>query len=188
MKKSLKYISIVFLAIAIQSCNSAEPIPENELPSFQSKLVVNCALSNIEPIEIKVSDNAGAYSNDLPSVYSDVQVSLKADGSTVSMVYNSVSRSFKSTQKAISGKTYALEVKDQAGEKQTVFARSFIPEKVFNKNVGYVENGGVDIDGRPSDLLSIEWTDQAGSNYYMLHFYYYSVTVDLFVPFDFTIN
>ena len=67
-------------------------------------------------------------------------------------------------------------------------ARSFIPEPVRNKSVGYIENGGTDLDGRPSDLLSIEWLDQAGSNFYMLHFYYYSESVKLFIPFEFQLN
>lgn len=188
MTKILNYILLCLLAIVVQSCSTDQPIPESELPSFQSKLVVNSAINNLQPIEIRISDNAGAYTEDLPLDYSDVTVALKADGSTVPIVYNSVERTFQSSQKAVSGKTYTLEVKDLAGERPTVFARSFIPEKVFNKSVGYIENGGIDLDGFPSDLLSIEWTDQAGSNYYMLHVYYYSETVDLFVPFEFTLN
>lgn len=188
MRQFKHYIGLVLLFGLFQSCDNDLPIPEGELPSFQPKLVVNASLNNVEPIEIKISDNAGAYTNDLPSVYSDVFVSLKSDGSTVSMLYDNTSNSFKSTQRAVPGKTYTVEVRDKASERPTVFARSFIPEKVFGKTIGYVENGGIDMDGLPSDLLSIEWTDLSGSNYYMLHFYYYSETVDLYIPFDFQLN
>ena len=188
MKEIIKLITFSVVIGLLQSCSTDQPIPEGQLPSFQPKLVVNSALNNLEPIQIKISDNAGAYTNDLPLDYKDVTISLKADGSTVTTTYDAASKSFLSSQSAISGKSYTIEVQDNAGERSTVFARSFIPEQVRNKSIGYIENGGTDMDGRPSDLLSIEWTDQAGSNYYMLHFYYYSETVDLFVPFEFQLN
>lgn len=188
MKEIIKLITFSVVIGLLQSCSTDQPIPEGQLPSFQPKLVVNSALNNLEPIQIKISDNAGAYTNDLPLDYKDVTISLKADGSNVTTTYDAASKSFLSSQSAISGKSYTIEVQDNAGERSTVFARSFIPEQVRNKSIGYIENGGTDMDGRPSDLLSIEWTDQAGSNYYMLHFYYYSETVDLFVPFEFQLN
>lgn len=187
--KSLFNITVIGACITLLAgCSADQPIPESELPSFEPKLVVNASINNLEPLEIKISDNAGAYTNDLPLDYSDVSVSLKSDGSTVSMIYDNTNKSFKSTQKAVPGRTYELEVRDNSGERSTVFARSFIPQKVFGKSIGYIENGGIDIDGNPSDVLSIEWTDLAGSNYYMLHFYYYSETVDLYIPFDFALT
>jgi hypothetical protein len=191
MKNPIHIISVFILCVIVYGCTSeAEPIPipEDQLPDFVSKLVVNSSINNKEVIEIKISDNAGAYEDSLPKVYEDVTLSLTADGSTVSMTYDNASRSYKSSQKAVPGKTYKLEVRDLALKKQTVVARSFMPEKVFGKSVGYIENGGIDLDGFPSDLLSIEWTDISGNNYYMLHFYYYSETVGLYIPFDFQIT
>lgn len=188
MKHFNKYIAIVIMSSLSIGCFEDQPIPDAELPSFEPKLVVNSSINNFEPIEIKISDNAGAYTDDLPLVYPDVTISLKADGSTISMVYDNTSKSFKSSKKAIAGKTYQLEVTDNASQRTTVNARSFMPEKVFNKSVKYVENGGTDMDGLPSDLLSLEWTDLSGSNYYMLHFFYYSETVDLYIPFDFQLT
>ncbi|MFT5725314.1 MAG: hypothetical protein ACI9JN_002438 [Bacteroidia bacterium] len=188
MRKYIKITSLLVFVSLLQACGPDTPIPESELPSFELKLVVNAAFNNIEPLEIKISDNAGAYTNDLPLEYTDVTITLKADGSSVPLTYNSGTKSYKANSAAVPGKTYTIEVLDKAGERAKVFARTFTPEIVFNKRVGYIENGGVDIDGSPSDLLSLEWNDLAGSNYYMLHFYYYSETIGLFIPFDFKNN
>ena len=83
MNIRIKTIAFCLTIGILQSCNSDQPIPNDKLPSFQSKLVVNSALNNLEPIQIKISDNAGAYTNDLPLDYADVTIALKADGSTV---------------------------------------------------------------------------------------------------------
>ena len=111
-------------------CNhvaTINPYHEGQLPSFQPKLVVNSSLNNLEPIQIKISDNAGAYTNDLPLDYSDVTILLKADGSTVSTTYDAASKVSCQTNQRFLENPYTIEVQDNAGERPTVFARSFIP-------------------------------------------------------------
>lgn len=168
-------------------CQVERPIPENELPSYTKKLVVNSAIDNINPISLTVSNTASAYSDDVPMEYTDVNIELRSTTSsiTIPLTYDNVENKFVATRAADPGKTYEVIISDTLGSLETIRAFSTMPDKVLSKEIGYIENGGTDIDGRQSDLLSIKWIDVAGKHYYMLHFYYYSATADLFIPFDF---
>ena len=139
---------------------------------------------------MKISHAAGAYTNDLPEEYTSVAISLRKQGSSIEIpfTYSNLTNSFVASNPAEPGVTYELEVVDTGGNLQTVTSRCVMPEQVLDKEIGYIENGGTDMDGRPSDLLSVKWIDVAGNNYYIVHFYYYSPTADLFIPFDFELN
>ncbi len=187
----MKYIAILlsFSAILLQSsCDVDRPIPSSELPTFENKLVVNAVLDNTRPFEIGISTNVSAYTEDLPTFYEDATVILRSDQSNIPLTYDNSSKTYKSTTIPAPGNSYRIEVIDNTGLRKTVNARGFVPAKALNKKIGYIENGGVDMDGRSSDLLSIEWTDISLKNYYILHFYYYSPTAQSFVPFEFELT
>ncbi len=191
MKRSV-YFSITTLIVfgGLFGCGADRPLPKSELPGFTDKIVINASLDNLTPIEVEISHAAGAYTNNLPEEYKTVDISLTHPGSSIKipLIYNSLTNSFIATKTAEPGRSYELSVVDTTGRLQSVSARCIMPEAVLSKKIGFIENGGKDMDGLPSDVLSVQWIDVAGINYYIVHFYYYSQTVDLFIPFDFAMT
>ena len=170
------------------SCGNERPIPSSQLPEYTDQLIVNSVLSNTENISIYVGKSANAYSDSVPTRYDNVDVQLVANGNTVSVQYDNNTNRFVANRKPVPGQSYEVTVTDNAGVLSTTNARSRMPEEPVSKSVRYVENGAVDINGNPSDLLSLTWTDVSGNNYYIAHFYYYSEVADLYLPFDFAMT
>lgn len=192
--RKLKYIFacsvLAIIGFWLSGCGRDQVIPSSQLPGYTDQLVINASVDNVNPIEVKISNTASAYTEDLPTEYKSVNIALKNANSTatIPLTYSNLTNSFVASRVADPGKTYEIVVTDSLGILETVNARTTMPEKVLSKEIGYIENGGKDLDGRNSDLLSIKWIDVAGNNYYVVHFYYYSETADLFIPFDFALN
>ena len=186
--KNLLYIFILIAPWLLISCGNERPIPSSQLPEYTDQLIVNSVLSNTENISIYVGKSANAYSDSVPTRYDNVDVQLVANGNTVSVQYDNNTNRFVANRKPVPGQTYEVTVTDNAGVLSTANARSRMPEEPVSKSVRYVENGAVDINGNPSDLLSLTWTDVSGNNYYIAHFYYYSEVADLYLPFDFAMT
>jgi hypothetical protein len=189
----MKRLNIVYSFVALiglYGCSADLPIPTSDLPEFKQKLVVNSSVDNLNPISIKISNSAGAYTENLPQNYRQVKVSLRKANSSfdIPLVYDQFEEAFVASAPATPGVTYDLLVTDTVNGMPAVNARCVLPEQVLNKQIGYVENGGIDMEGLTSDLLTLKWTDVAGANYYIVHFYYYSETANLFIPFDFELN
>jgi Domain of unknown function (DUF4249) len=163
-----------------------DEIPDSELPDFVDKIVINASFDNINRMEIEVSNSAWAYTSDLPEIVDDADLILTSEAGDVPLTYNSSSRSYQASGPATIGETYTLIASRK--NYQTIRASCTIPEKVSNKQVGFVEDGGVDVDGNKADKVFIRFQDPAGQNFYTIHFYYYSSSADLFIPFDFPLT
>lgn len=186
--KKLLYLTALVAPWLLISCGNERPIPSSKLPEYTDQLIINSVLSNTENISIYVGKSANAYSDSVPTRYDNVDVQLVANGNTVSVQYDNNSNRFVANRRPVPGQTYEVTVTDKAGVLSTANARSRMPEEPVNKSIRYVENGGVDMNGNPSDLLSLTWTDVSGNNYYIAHFYYYSEVADLYLPFDFAMT
>ena len=178
----------ILISINLVGCSADQPIPSSDLPDYTEKLVVNASLDNLNIMEVKISNTTSAYTEDLPVAYNDVTINMASSNSSVSMVYDNVSNSFKANRPATPGLSYTIEVSDNKGSLPTVKSRCFMPDKLVDKSVSMIENGGLDLEGRVSDKINVKWVDVAGNNYYVLHFYYYSETADLFIPFEFALT
>lgn len=184
---SIGFGALIFLVQSV-GCSADRPIPTSQLPDYTDKLVLNASLDNLNIMELKVSNTTSAYTEELPMAYNDVTIKMSSSTSTVTMAYDNVSNSFKANRPATPGLTYSIEVSDNKGVLSTATSRCFMPEKLVDKQVSYVENGGFDLEGRVSDVINVKWVDVAGNNFYVLHFYYYSESADLFIPFDFALT
>lgn len=187
--KHMKIIKLTCLLAIIgqmTSCSDAIEVPTDQLPDFVDKIVINAALDNINPIEIEVSNSAWAYNTDLPEVAGTADLILTGPGGEIPLTYNSGTKTYRALSPAVVGATYVLV--GSRKNYQTIRASCVVPPKVSNKAVGWVENGGRDIDGNLSDRVYIRFNDPSGKNYYLVHFYYYSESADLFIPFDFPLN
>ena len=183
-KGKVIFVSCSLIA-AFSGCVTTE-IPESELPDFVDKIVINASFDNVNTMEIEVSNSAWAYTSDLPEVVSDADLILTTATGEIPLTYNSSSRTYKGTSSAKIGEVYQLVASRK--NYQTIRASCVIPEKVKSKEVAYIENGGIDVDGNKSDKVYIRFKDEPGPSYYILHFFYYSTSADLFIPFDFPLT
>jgi hypothetical protein len=165
-------------------------LKENELPLFVDRMVINSSIDNINNISIELSTMAGAYTSDLPIVVgpsSDLTIQMyDVDQNLVPLTYSTTSRTFNTASPGLPGKTYSVVVAKKDYPTASAFCN--VPEKVKNKSVGFIENGGVDMEGNPSDKIYLSFKDDGSTNYYSLEFTYYSETAQLFLPFDFATN
>ncbi|MBI1306090.1 MAG: DUF4249 family protein [Bacteroidetes bacterium] len=183
MKKSVSNIVLSAFLLGISSCITTE-IPNSELPEFVNKLVVNASFDNLNNMSVQITNSAGAYTTDLPQVINDADLELtNYDGKHIFLTYDPVNAVYTSPQKALPGEYYTLVVSNSTYP--VARANCNIPAKVKGKVTGYIEDGGIDMDGSKSDKVYIRFQDEAGSNFYVLHFFYYSKNANLFIPFEF---
>ncbi|MCB9261854.1 MAG: DUF4249 domain-containing protein [Flavobacteriales bacterium] len=188
MKNRIATSLYILTALFAGSCNSIE-IPANELPDFEPKLSINSSIDNENIISLKIENTVNPFTTDVPAPYKDVDISLTgASSGTFPVSFDASCNCFVSNKAAKPGEVYTLQVKDKLGKYSTATATTYMPAKLLDKKVEFALNGGIDMEGKPSDLISVSWTDIAGSQYYIAHFLYYSEAADLFIPFDFALD
>ncbi|MCB0735329.1 MAG: DUF4249 domain-containing protein [Flavobacteriales bacterium] len=183
MKKQLTFLSLS--AILLGGCRTSE-IPDSELPDFVDKIVLNASIDNQNPIEVEVSNSVWAYESGFPEIISDVELILTSGDQDIPLTYNSSTKTFQSAVIPKVGQQFTLIAARE--NYRTASAYCQIPTKVQGKSAGYIENGGIDMDGNKADLVFLKFTDAPGLNYYIAHFYYYSSSADLFIPFEFELT
>lgn len=186
MKLNIKRIAVLAMLPAMASLISGcqRLIDPADLPEFVQKIVVNVVSSNVEGSAMEVSLTSSPYdSTDFPTIIEDAEIQFKVNGQTRVFNYNPVSSKYENSSTYQPGDQLVFTV--ALPNKSTVSSSAIMPAKLDNLQSNLVVNGGTDPNGHEADLVSLTFTDDAsGPNYYLLHFYYYSESVQLFLPFE----
>jgi hypothetical protein len=178
--------SLSILLLAASSCE-IEEIPQDELPEFIDKIVVNSFIANDEPVVIETSQAAGAYTEDVPPRVDDINLELTLNGDEVILTYDAQNQVYVSSVTPKTGDELTLVAFKEGYQTANAFTR--VPTGVQGKESGYIEDGGVDQNGVLSDLLWLKLQDNADeNNFYELNFYYFNTTIQQYVSLDFEIN
>lgn len=189
MISGMKYRLFFFLIpiALISSCEYRSSIPIDELPQFTDQIVINASLDNQNRIEVEVSNTAWAYGAESPQILEDIEVDLRRDGQQLPMNFNNSTKKFGNNIIPAAGEHYSITA--FLDGYATVASALLIPEAIPNKQSGFIEGGGIDLQGRTGDLLFVDFDDPASTeDYYELHFLYYSELAQIFIPFDFELT
>jgi hypothetical protein len=181
MKQLKIYLSLIAL-ITISACD--REIPFADLPEFEEKLVLNAELNNQQPISIEASSSASAYVNKEAEVLEGVNIVLLKGNQEIPLIYDGFFKRYISTEIPAAGVSYTVRASYPG--LISVTSNAQIPSTLQEKNATYIIDGGTDNNGNTSDLLKVSFRDRANeNNYYKLNFYYFSVTLGEWLPFDF---
>ena len=182
-----KLLFLILLANLLTQCE--EEIPLDTLDPYTEKLVVNEYFNNDGPFSIQISVSKDAYKQNNPVVLdsTQVKVSLREGNTVIPLFYNDFSDYFYTNTNPSPGKTYNLSVTSSGYP--SITASGKMPPLLNGKNVSYIEDGGIDMQGNKSDLLTVSFQDDASTkDYYKLNFFYYSELVDKFNAYDFELT
>jgi len=181
MKQLKIYLSLIAF-ITISACD--REIPFADLPEFEEKLVLNAELNNQQPISIEASSSASAYVNKEAEVLEGVNIVLLKGNQEIPLIYDGFFKRYISTEIPAAGVNYTVRASYPG--LISVTSNAQIPSTLQEKNATYIIDGGTDNNGNTSDLLKVSFRDRANeNNYYKLNFYYFSVTLGEWLPFDF---
>lgn len=188
MKKYHFNYLIAFVTAVFFTAGCQQLLPEDELPEFVRRIVVNGVLSNDSTISMEISASGNPYKTDIrPEILSDAQLILQINDVTVPISFNATSQRYESASSVNAGDKVHISVSHD--NILSAVATVYMPPNLATYHTKLVPNGGTDINGLSSDRLDVViQDDKAARNYYNLRFFYYDELATEYIPFDFPVR
>lgn len=173
----MEKISIaIFLLLILFGSNSCEDsfsqVVEVDLPPHTPLISVNGIFEEPNLGSVLVADSKGILEDRQFNILSDATVIVSTGASQWSGIFEEQTQLFYFFESIDFENVNSLGLTIEAPGYESVSAEAIVPDRVEISNVVWKDDGGIDLDGYVSDLISVEFDDPAGENFYSLEAFF----------------